>query len=80
RNIEYYASLLKKNGFRVSTKILSMPAESSVPAAAGEFRADLIVLGTHGHRWLSDLLFGSMTSRLRHNLGVPVLLVQKKRA
>ena len=37
---------------------------------------DLIAMSTHGHRWLGDLIFGSVASSVRHRTDIPVLLVR----
>jgi manganese transport protein len=39
-------------------------------------RADLLVLGSHGHRRLLDLLFGETATAVRHALSIPVLTVK----
>jgi len=39
---------------------------------------DLIAMGTHGHRFLGDLLFGTTASHVQHRVNVPVLLVRGK--
>ncbi len=39
---------------------------------------DLIVMGGHGHRWFTDLLFGSTVSPLRHRARTPILVVRNR--
>ncbi len=39
-------------------------------------RADLLVMGSHGHRGLKDLLFGATVDAVRHRVKVPVLVVK----
>lgn len=38
-------------------------------------RIDLIVMGTHGTSRLEDLLFGSVTEKVVHHTGCPVMVV-----
>ncbi len=38
----------------------------------------LVAMGTHGHKWLGDILFGVTASRVQHNISVPVLLLRAK--
>ena len=38
-------------------------------------QADVIVMGTHGTSRLEDLLFGSVTEKVVHHTGCPVLVV-----
>jgi len=51
------------------------PAEEIARIAEQE-RCDLIVAGTHGHRWLGDLFHGSTINDLRHLTSIPVLTIR----
>ena len=42
---------------------------------AGEQKLDLLVLGTHGHRFLADLALGQTVSPVLHRLKIPVLVI-----
>jgi nucleotide-binding universal stress UspA family protein len=48
---------------------------TSLAAEAREWRADLLVIGTHGKDWVDRLLLGSVTERLLNELPVPLLVV-----
>jgi nucleotide-binding universal stress UspA family protein len=37
---------------------------------------DLIAMTTHGHRLISDLLYGATVDKVRHAVNVPVLLLR----
>src|ERR1700730_1232783 len=37
---------------------------------------DLVAMSTHGHRFISDLLYGSTADSVRHRVGVPVLMLK----
>lgn len=67
---------LRAEGFD-ATAILAWgdPAEQ-ILAAAERDQCDLIAMSTHGHRFLSDLILGSVASDVRHKSKVPVLLVR----
>lgn len=52
------------------------PAEEIVRQAA-ERNADLIAMGTHGHRGVYDLVFGSVSDAVRHDVSIPVLLIRE---
>jgi len=51
------------------------PAREIVEAAERE-GCDLIAMSTHGHRFVKDVLFGSVANEVRHSTRVPVLLVR----
>jgi nucleotide-binding universal stress UspA family protein len=54
------------------------PGAEIVEAAARE-GCDLIAMSTHGHRFLQDLLYGSVANEVRHSSRIPVLLVRGDR-
>ena len=37
---------------------------------------DLVAMGTHGHKWLSDIVLGFTASRVQHALSVPVMMLR----
>jgi nucleotide-binding universal stress UspA family protein len=65
-----------------SGKVDRMVAESqAVPAillAAGEKKADMIVMGTHGRSGINRLMLGSVTEKILHETDRPVLTVRGK--
>jgi len=50
----------------------------SIVEAAGEWKADLIVMGTHGRRGIDHLMLGSVAERVLRTAPVPVLMVRPK--
>lgn len=42
----------------------------------GESGIDMLVMGSHGHRGLDDLVFGQTVSAVRHAIDIPVLVVR----
>jgi nucleotide-binding universal stress UspA family protein len=41
-------------------------------------RCDLVAMSTHGHRFLADVFLGSTATRVRHSIGIPILLLRAK--
>jgi nucleotide-binding universal stress UspA family protein len=39
---------------------------------------DLIAMSTHGHRFISDILYGATADKVRHKVDVPVLLLKAR--
>jgi nucleotide-binding universal stress UspA family protein len=37
---------------------------------------DLVAMATHGHTFLGDLLFGSVSRSLKHKISIPLLLLK----
>ncbi len=70
---------LTAEGFEVD-HILAMgePADEIIRLSR-ERAVDLIAMSTHGHRFISDLLFGQTVHKVRHVVEVPVLLLKAPR-
>jgi nucleotide-binding universal stress UspA family protein len=51
------------------------PADEIVEAAERE-KCDLIAMATHGHRFIGDVIRGSVANTVRHKSLVPVLMVR----
>jgi nucleotide-binding universal stress UspA family protein len=78
----YLANLereLQAEGFDV-TSVLAMgePAEEIIKLARAR-PVELIAMSTHGHRFISDLLYGSTADKVRHQVDVPVLLLKVRK-
>ena len=39
---------------------------------------DLVAMSTYGHRFVADLFLGTTSRRVRHSVGVPVLLLKAR--
>jgi nucleotide-binding universal stress UspA family protein len=81
RDREYLAGLeqkLRAEGFEVSS-VLAMgePATEIIKLARAQ-PVELIAMSTHGHRFISDLLYGSTADKVRHSVDIPVLLLKVK--
>ncbi len=51
------------------------PAEAIVKSV-DETGIDMLIMGSHGHRGLDDLVFGQTVSAVRHAIDIPVLVVR----
>jgi manganese transport protein len=69
--------LLESKGYRSRAVLLHgpNPASSLVAHLRGD-PVDLLVLGSHGHGLVRDLLFGQTVDRVRHNLAIPLLVAR----
>jgi len=74
--IERCRAELEADGLAAEAVLASgNPAEEIVAAAERE-GADLIAMATHGHRFLNDLVRGTVANEVRHRTFVPVLMVR----
>lgn len=74
--LETICEELTRDGIDVDSVLAGgEPAREIVSAAARE-SCDLIAMSTHGHRFVKDILYGSVANDVRHATTVPVLLVR----
>jgi|SRR3954464_8150355 nucleotide-binding universal stress UspA family protein len=77
----YLASLeeeLKAEGFEVNSVLAMGDPATEIIKLARTGTVELIAMSTHGHRFISDLLYGSTADKVRHSVDVPVLLLKVK--
>lgn len=74
--IERRAEELKRDGIDAESLLAGGEPAREIAEAAEREQCDLIAMSTHGHRWLKDLIYGSVASEVRHISRVPVLLVR----
>ena len=79
RYLQELAERLRKQGLEVEA-ILSFgdPGEEIIKLAHAR-NCDLIAMTTHGHRFISDVLFGSAVRKVRHSVDIPILLLRGHR-
>ena len=53
------------------------PADGILNVAQSE-QCDLIALATHGHRFVQDVILGSVANSLRHRTDIPVMMIRAK--
>jgi manganese transport protein len=68
-----------------SIEVESFTAYSRDPRAeiirfARQHQPDLVVMGSHGHQGIKDIIFGSTINAVRHQLKVPVLAVRAEQS
>jgi manganese transport protein len=48
-----------------------------IAAAAHDLSPDLVVMASHGHSGIKDLIFGTTINSVRHRVKAPLLIVSK---
>ena len=74
--IERLASRLTADGLSAEALLATGDPSAEIAAAAERERCDLIAMSTHGHRFIADLIYGSVANGVRHMTSVPVLLLR----
>ena len=72
------AARLTAEGLRVEAILANGDPAGEIVSAAAREKCDLIAMGTHGHRWVKDVLLGSVAEAVRHRTLVPVLMVRSQ--
>jgi len=74
--LERVSADLQAQGFKVTARhAAGKPSEEILKAARTE-HCDLIAMTTHGHRLLSDLIYGETIEKVRHESEIPIFLVR----
>ncbi len=76
--LEEQARILRAEGFQVEPMLALGDPAKEIIELAHKTGADLIAMSTHGHRFISDLLYGSTADKVRHCVDVPVLLLKAR--
>lgn len=75
-HLEKYAHQLREMGYTCEAFVGYGTAKKAIPLLVNEKGADLLVMGSHGHRALKDLIFGTTIGAVRHAVKMPVLIVR----
>ena len=76
--IETVASGFEQDGFDADAVLACGDPATEISDLAQREQCDLIAMATHGHRFLKDILFGSVANEVRHMSLIPVLLVRAR--
>ncbi len=74
--LERRQSELRAEGFPVEVVLACGEPSDKILAVSQHAECDLIAMSTHGHRFLSDLILGSVAASVRHRTDTPVLLIR----
>ena len=69
---------LAAEGFTCAAVLALGEPSDEIIKLAREKNVDLIAMTTHGHRLVSDILYGATADKVRHAVDVPVLLLKVK--
>ena len=78
--LDALAAKLSGEGFAAEAVLATGDPAKEITAAATREHCDLIAMGTHGHKGVKDLIYGSVANEVRHQSMVPVLLVREQPA
>ncbi len=76
--LERRTAELRAEGFVVENVLAMGEPSDEIVKFVRQRHVDLIAMSTHGHRFISDLLYGSTADKVRHLVDVPVMLLKAK--
>jgi nucleotide-binding universal stress UspA family protein len=74
--LEKLTADLERDGIDADSVLAGGDPSKEIAEAAEREGCDLIAMSTHGHRFVKDVLYGSVANEVRHITRVPVLLVR----
>lgn len=74
--IEHLTASLATDGIDVDALLASGDPASEISQAAIRENCDLIAMSTHGHKFIGDMIHGSVVHTVRHDSTIPILLVR----
>lgn len=75
-NLEKYQKDLKDLGYHAKIAIGYGAAAKAISGIVKTEKLDMLVMGAHGHKGISDLIFGTTVDTVRHNVNIPVLIIR----
>ena len=80
RYLDELVQTLRERGYRARSVLLYGPDPAGqLVSYLRKDPVDLLVVGSHGHGLVRDLLFGQTVDRVRHQLNVPMLIARPGR-
>jgi manganese transport protein len=73
--MDYYTSQLTKRGIQSTGHLGFQNRAREIVRIVKGLNADMLVVGAHGHTGLKDFIYGETVNTVRHELKIPVLVV-----
>ena len=77
-SVVHAAETLRTAGFKVDSRVAENEIRTGILDIAGEWQADLIVLGSHGEKGLRKFLLGSVAEFVARHAACSVLIVRTR--
>jgi manganese transport protein len=77
-NLDKYVDAMKKLGYKAKPEIGYGAPAASIAKIVNDNKIDFVVMGSHGHKAIKDLIFGTTVNKVRHQVKVPVLIVKSQ--
>jgi manganese transport protein len=75
-NLDKYVNTLTGLNYKAEAKIGYGSSATAIAEIINQSKIDFVVMGSHGHKALKDLIFGTTVDSVRHKVNIPVLVVK----
>lgn len=75
-NLKKYQENLQELGYTAEAQIGYGNTVKAIASAVKNQKLDLLVMGAHGHKGISDVIFGTTVDSVRHQVNIPVLIIR----
>ena len=76
RILESYAEQMSKMGFETIVVLEFGSPVVKITEQVKKSNCDLLIMGSHGHKGIKDIIFGSTADEVRHKVSIPVMIVK----
>jgi nucleotide-binding universal stress UspA family protein len=76
--LETYRAALQAQGVETHIVVRSGEPDAEILDEIAATDYDLVAMATHGHTFIGDLLFGSVSQSLKHKISIPLLLLKSE--
>ncbi len=74
--MQRYDDFFRAQGFHCQQRMAYGNRIKAITRIVAEEQIDLLIVGSHGHHKLRDILFGETVNTLRHKVKIPVFIAQ----
>jgi len=74
--MDKYLKIFQDKGYKASYYLSHENRVRAITKICKENKADILVVGSHGHRGIKDFVYGETVNRLRHRVDIPVFIAQ----
>lgn len=71
-----YAEQMSKMGFETIAVLEFGSPVVKITEQVKKSNCDLLIMGSHGHKGIKDIIFGSTADEVRHKVSIPVMIVK----
>ena len=79
QRLEEFAEKMKKAGVTAEWQLRSGEPVTELANMINELNSEMVIVGSHGHTGVSDLIHGTVISNLRHQVKASVMIVPLSR-